>query len=63
MKYSICPECGAHLDFGEACDCRREATPEVRTDGNPKGGERGGGGVATGSRAIPRSVDLPDRVE
>ena len=21
MKYKICPYCGAHLDFGEKCDC------------------------------------------
>lgn len=25
MKYAICPRCGAHLDFGEVCDCRNEA--------------------------------------
>lgn len=25
MKYAICPDCGAHLDFGEVCDCRNEA--------------------------------------
>lgn len=21
MKYKVCPYCGAHLDFGERCDC------------------------------------------
>lgn len=21
MKYRICPYCGAHLDYGERCDC------------------------------------------
>ena len=21
MKYRICEKCGAHLDFGEHCDC------------------------------------------
>lgn len=23
--YSICPDCGAHLDPGEKCNCREEA--------------------------------------
>lgn len=23
MKYRICPYCGAHLDFGEVCDCQK----------------------------------------
>ena len=22
MKYRICPYCGAHLDYGERCDCQ-----------------------------------------
>ena len=26
MGYRICPECGAHLDPAEICDCRRAAT-------------------------------------
>ena len=26
MKYKECPMCGAHLDYGEKCDCeKREA--------------------------------------
>lgn len=25
MKYKVCPHCGAHLDFGEKCDCDRGA--------------------------------------
>ena len=29
MRYCECPECGAHLDPGERCDCqkKREAAP------------------------------------
>lgn len=23
--YTVCPECGAHLDPGEKCDCRKAA--------------------------------------
>lgn len=33
MYYRICPYCGAHLDFGEICDCqgkKREAVPLQR---------------------------------
>jgi hypothetical protein len=26
--YDTCPECGAHLDPGERCDCREAATAE-----------------------------------
>lgn len=25
--YRICASCGAHLDPGERCDCKREAAP------------------------------------
>lgn len=24
MKYKVCDHCGAHLDNGETCDCRKE---------------------------------------
>ena len=24
MMYKICPDCGAHLDPGESCDCHKE---------------------------------------
>ncbi len=24
VQYRVCPVCGAHLDFGERCDCGRE---------------------------------------
>lgn len=24
--YDICPDCGAHLDKGEACDCKKSTT-------------------------------------
>lgn len=30
MQYKVCCRCGAHLDFGEICDCReteKEAAP------------------------------------
>ena len=23
-QYVTCPDCGAHLDYGEKCDCRKE---------------------------------------
>ncbi len=32
MRCQICPECGAHLDFGERCDChdKKETAPLQR---------------------------------
>lgn len=30
MKFRTCPECGASLDFGERCDCRRESEERAR---------------------------------
>lgn len=31
MYYRTCPDCGAHLDPGERCDCQdtKSAAPEV----------------------------------
>ena len=28
MMYKECPKCGAHLDFGERCDCEQERAKE-----------------------------------
>lgn len=25
MRYKTCPDCGAHLDPGERCDCKEES--------------------------------------
>lgn len=32
MQYKTCPDCGAHLDPGERCDChnKRETAPLAR---------------------------------
>ncbi len=32
--YKICPDCGANLDRGERCDCKRKVAPGF---GEPKG--------------------------
>lgn len=37
MKYMICPNCGAHLDFGETCDCK-QGNEEGRNAAGTKGG-------------------------
>ena len=29
-----CPDCGAHLDPGERCDCKNETKEEKDHDGN-----------------------------
>lgn len=40
MIYRICPDCGAHLDPGEICDCRgkENAAPDAANieDGKAK---------------------------
>lgn len=37
-RYKICPHCGAHLDFGERCDC--EAAADSSGNAEPKTKER-----------------------
>ena len=32
MQYKTCPHCGAHLDFGERCDCRDKKEPPPRRE-------------------------------
>lgn len=32
MKHTICPNCGANLDFGEICDCQREKKGEPKME-------------------------------
>lgn len=39
LRYTVCPYCGAHLDYGEKCDCRREAeTQREETETGPFAG-------------------------
>ena len=60
MKYTVCASCGAHLDFGEVCDCKEqeESQRAVR-----KGGEDIGGRTETAGGAIPRNGDYAAGVE
>ena len=30
-KFYPCPDCGAHLDHGERCDCKKENAADGRT--------------------------------
>lgn len=39
MYYKTCPHCGAHLDPGERCDCKREAAPGATNTGDGKKNE------------------------
>lgn len=32
MQYKVCPNCGAHLDSGERCDCKDEKEPPKETE-------------------------------
>ena len=38
MKYRVCPDCGAHLDPGESCDCKvKEKSRSAGTETAPDG--------------------------
>ena len=39
MKYDVCPNCGAHLDHGEKCDCQdeKENAPDAAGAPSQKG--------------------------
>lgn len=37
MKYRVCPDCGAHLDPGERCDCKSDC--ETKEKSRPAGTE------------------------
>lgn len=30
LKYKVCDRCGSHLDYGETCECVKEAEQEER---------------------------------
>ena len=32
MMYTICEYCGAHLDFGETCECRSDAEHDADSE-------------------------------
>lgn len=38
MQYQTCPHCGAHLDFGERCDCRDKKKPPPRRQSGKRQG-------------------------
>ena len=46
--YRTCPECGAHLDACEACDCQeiKSAAPSVTGTGDSKANDRSGSNAA-----------------
>lgn len=37
MKYKVCPDCGANLDFGEECDCKKNESDTSATVSPSKG--------------------------
>jgi len=39
MKYKECPACGAHLDYGEVCDCKKDAVPCATNTADGKNGK------------------------
>lgn len=40
MQYKVCRQCGAHLDFGERCDCRAERKEAAPLHRETASGER-----------------------
>lgn len=53
-QYNTCPHCGAHLDFGERCDCQQErGTAEAGKDGEQLAGDK----PTVPSRELPRHWD------
>lgn len=60
MKFNICPDCGAHLDFGEVCDCKEG--PEASRSAAGRGGEQDGGNITAAGGAVPRLADNAVRV-
>ena len=61
MKFNECPYCGAHLDFGEACDCTARE-PEASRSAAGRGGEQDGGNITAAGGAVPRLADNAVRV-
>lgn len=60
MKFNTCPECGAHLDFGEACDCKEG--PEDSRSATGRGGEQDGGNITAAGGTVSRLTDNAVRV-
>lgn len=40
MQFWTCPYCGANLDPGERCDCKKEMPPRVRPTPQAAGGKQ-----------------------
>lgn len=53
MKYTICPQCGSHLDFGEHCGCEEQR----ERHSSEKGGESIGGDITAAGGKVPRNDD------
>lgn len=34
MAYRVCPDCGAHLDPGEVCDCQTDELESYLSEGD-----------------------------
>ena len=52
--YWTCPYCGANLDPGESCDCRKEEDPADNYKLVQKGGEENVQGTEEGSFRVYR---------
>lgn len=59
VKYNVCERCGAHLDFGERCDCDKK-DPQPDKQQREKGGDSDG--IASTRGAVPRNANFARRV-
>lgn len=58
MKYKVCEFCGANLDLGEVCDCRKNEAASAGTDTTSKNNDAGII-VADNSDYVKDALNLP----
>ena len=61
MKHKICPDCGASLDFGEVCDCKKENDTAATVP--PSGGKDADNIVLKNNATVKDSELLSDWIK
>lgn len=55
MKFKTCPDCGASLDFGETCDCKKESDTAATV---PPSREKDADGIVSENRATVKDSEI-----